>query len=448
MSDYKIYPKQFQHEKIIIQKNKCFMIMPFDDEFNTVYGIIKSECDNNSISCNRVDEMNGSQPIVNKIIKSILEFQYIIVDITNDKPNVYYELGIAHSFRDANNILILKQKNTTSPFDISHLPYHEYSVDNPWELRSIISSFIKASKKTSDFQDALAVNDIYDYSISGSQNFIEYVEEYFNEDLQIYSYILNKNTATYEYAIIEKAILNFEELVAKTISMHNPKISDGIIQIYIKLISKCENDEISLKYATRFEDTLLQAGIENDDIRMSKQTDLVLELANNNKILDYCIPWIIKYFSRSKSSSIDLNRYKLESFLMNTANENINDAIVNSIFNEDCHIREHMADIIGAKKIKKGYYALSKQLVTEENWFTVGSLIEAIGRVAPSEEGIHIIEEWIDENGNRLLAEKQFFLLKHLLHALICLDSTSKSVNAFLIKFKDYLHENEVGPIN
>lgn len=45
----------------------------------------------------------------------------------------------------------------------------------------------------------------------------------------------------------------------------------------------------------------------------------------------------------------------------------------------------------------------------EENWFTIGSIVEAIGRIAPLEEGMQIIEKWIDENGERMIQEKQFF---------------------------------------
>lgn len=76
----------------------------------------------------------------------------------------------------------------------------------------------------------------------------------------------------------------------------------------------------------------------------------MLALANNNKLLDICLPWIINYFSQSKSSIIDLNRYKLESFLMNSTSKEVETVIISSLFNDDCHIREHMADIIGAKK--------------------------------------------------------------------------------------------------
>lgn len=449
MQEYKIYPKQFQFDKVMVQKNKCFMIMPFDEKFDCVYAAIKEATEKKQVICIRADEMNGTQPIVNKIIKGILESQYIIVDITDAKPNVFYELGIAHSFRDARNILIIKQGDTKYPFDISHLPYKEYTPNNMFRLKTIVSEFIDDSRHITDFRDALAFNDIYDYTINGDNNYIEYIENYFAEKLSIYSDILNQNTASYDKAYIEKAFTEYENLVKEIISSGKEKIIDGVIQIYIKLITRCEIEDISKKYALRFDDKLLEFGLNDDNSRIAKETDLMLAMANNNMLLDLCLPWIIGYFSKSKSSSIDLNRYKLEHFLMNSDNEGVNEAIINSLYNEDCHIREHMADIIGAKGIKQGFYALKTQLMLEENWFTVGSIVEAIGRVATSEDGLSIIEKWIDLNGQRMIDEKQFFLLKHLLHSLLLLDSNDGShADEFLKKYKNYMHENQVGSIN
>lgn len=449
MNDYKIYPKQFQFDKIMIQKNKCFMIMPFDSEFDGIYGTIKDEFEKHQIICNRADEMNGSQPIVNKIINGILESQYIVVDITNAKPNVFYELGIAHSFRDARNILIIKQQSTNYPFDISHLPYYEYNSSNLYKLKSTIATFVNESQNITDFREALSINDIYDYTVNGSANYIEYVENYFKDDLKIYSQILNQKAAIYGEGRIEKALSDFETFITKNISSYNTIVLDGIFKIYIKLIAKCEIEKVVRKFALRFADNLLINGMENDALRLSKETDLMIALAENGRIMDLCLPWIIGYFSRSKSSIIDLNRYKLEKFLMSTNNTDIDIAIVNSLYNDDCHIREHMADIIGAKQIESGFQTLKKQLMVEENWFTIGSIIEAIGRVAPSEEGLDVIENWLDINGTRLLEEKQFFLLKHILHGIALLEKNgSEHTDKFLKTYKIYLHQNQVGPIN
>jgi hypothetical protein len=448
MNNYSIYPKQFQYEKILTKKNTCFMIMPFDDSFNAIYGVIKEEAEKNGILCSRADEMNGSQPVVNKIITGILESQYIIVDITHAKPNVFYELGIAHSFRDAQSILLIKQQGDEYPFDISHLPYQNYSAKNVYQLKSIINDFIKSSKCITDFRDALAINDIYDNTITGSMNYIEYIEDYFGENICIYSYILNTSASKYEKPEIDNAFANFENFLKNTILEHNLSMMDGVIRVYIKLIEKCDLDDVSRKYTKRFSDTLLVAGIEDRTMIITKETDLMLALAESNKLLDQCLPWIIGYFSKSKSSNIDLNRYKLESFLMNSSSKEVESAIINSMYHEDCHIREHMADIIGAKGIINAYKTLKSQLFVEENWFTIGSIIEAIGKIAPKKEGLQIIDKWIDINGTMLIEQKQFFLLKHIFHALSLLEIDSNEyTDKFITNYGKYFHQNQVGPL-
>ena len=126
MSTYKIYPKEFRNERIPIEKNRCFFIMPFSEEFDIVYGAIKNSLTMDNYICTRVDEISGSTPVINKILVEILKSQFIIADLTGCNPNVFYELGVAQVFKDAQNIFLLKQKNSKVPFDITHLTYMEY----------------------------------------------------------------------------------------------------------------------------------------------------------------------------------------------------------------------------------------------------------------------------------------------------------------------------------
>lgn len=90
MKDYKIYPKQFINDKIPIEKNRCFMLMPFSPEFDYIYGTIKKDLNENGLICNRADEIAGSKPILNKILTEILKSRYIIADLTDYNPNVFY----------------------------------------------------------------------------------------------------------------------------------------------------------------------------------------------------------------------------------------------------------------------------------------------------------------------------------------------------------------------
>lgn len=111
MDKYKIYPKQYRNEKITIQKNKCFVLMQFSDDLDIVYGTIKNELDNIGFICNRADDVSGSPIIFNKILSEMFSSRFIIAELTHNNPNVFYELGIAHSFKESTNIIIIKQKS-------------------------------------------------------------------------------------------------------------------------------------------------------------------------------------------------------------------------------------------------------------------------------------------------------------------------------------------------
>lgn len=58
----------------------------------------------------------------------------------------------------------------------------------------------------------------------------------------------------------------------------------------------------------------------------------------------------IELFSRSKTATIDLNRYSVESFLMTSTSNQVDNSIISKLCDSDCYVREHMSDIIGEKK--------------------------------------------------------------------------------------------------
>ena len=92
MEHYNIYPKQFRNLKIPIEKNRCFILMPFDSKFDIIYGNIKQSLSKEGFICNRADEIIGSKPIMNKILTEMLKSQFIIADLSDSNPNVFYEL--------------------------------------------------------------------------------------------------------------------------------------------------------------------------------------------------------------------------------------------------------------------------------------------------------------------------------------------------------------------
>lgn len=135
MSEYAIYPQEFKNLKISKMHNECFIIMSFDEKNTGVYEIIKKAAKACNIKCNRSDELTTSLPFFNKIATSILTSYYLIVDIPDLRANVLYELGIAHTLRDAANVLIIKEKGTICPSDFSYINYFRIRIKQISEVR-------------------------------------------------------------------------------------------------------------------------------------------------------------------------------------------------------------------------------------------------------------------------------------------------------------------------
>ena len=65
--------------------------------------------------------------IVDDIISAIENATIIIADITGNNPNVFYELGIAHTLKKKQTIIITQDDYSNLPFDISTVRIIQYS---------------------------------------------------------------------------------------------------------------------------------------------------------------------------------------------------------------------------------------------------------------------------------------------------------------------------------
>ena len=102
-----------------------FVIMPFAEELNPVYeDHIKRVCDKIGLDCKRGDLILNTESIVNDIWSLIFSAQIVICDCTGKNPNVFYELGLAHSL--GKKTICITQNSNDIPFDIKHLRYIKY----------------------------------------------------------------------------------------------------------------------------------------------------------------------------------------------------------------------------------------------------------------------------------------------------------------------------------
>lgn len=105
------------------EQGLVFVVMPFrGQEMADVYTAIKDECKKLKLKAARVAESSGSGLIIREITDFIERAEFVICDLTSERPNVYYELGYAHGVgNEAINILLIAKEGTALHFDIAPL---------------------------------------------------------------------------------------------------------------------------------------------------------------------------------------------------------------------------------------------------------------------------------------------------------------------------------------
>lgn len=255
--------------------------------------------------------------------------------------------------------------------------------------------------------------------------------------------ILNNETNQYSAKDIEEFILQYELLLGKTIINEAEEIIDGLLLVYCEILISLSKFPVAEESTCRFLDNSF---LNRFNVKKEKEivweTNIAVALAKESKMLNIVLPWIIEYFSHSKTASVDLNRYKVEAFLMTCNNHKTNEMICNAIFDRNCYIREHMADIIGEKRLYEGADNLCKQLACEENYYSAVSIIEALGKLR-SVNAVPYILHWLQDNESKIISEKQFFVLNHVRIALSKLvDITNdQTLTEFDQKYHKYLQD-------
>lgn len=352
MEGYSIYPKQFRNSKIPIEKNRCFILMPFNENFDSIYGHIKKALNDNGYVCNRADEILGSKPIMNTILNEILKSQYILADLTNQNPNVFYELGVAHTFKDAQNIILITQKVQDIPFDIRHINNIVY---DPVNIKYLTSSIIRTLKQNTylmGFYEALQQRNIIGIIHDNKEEFVDYLQGNLGDLLEISTDILSGQIADLKEDDIDRFFNKLLSVINIAIKDGSHNFLNGILRVLFESLIICSKFNITDKiaYDFLFGNLFSSNNLEKSEFT-SYQTDLAICLASQRVKLSSAMGWIIDYLSNSKSATIDLNRYKVERFLMVTNDKVIDSIIADSLFHKSCYIREHLADIVGEKRL-------------------------------------------------------------------------------------------------
>jgi hypothetical protein len=132
-------------------RNSVFVIMAFTgNDMQESYSSIKDECHKLHLNAQRADENVGSGLVIGEITDQIEKAEFIICDLSHERPNVYYELGYAHGVgNESKDILLIAKEGTILHFDIA--PFRVQYYRSTEHLRTILNTnlqgMIKATRR-------------------------------------------------------------------------------------------------------------------------------------------------------------------------------------------------------------------------------------------------------------------------------------------------------------
>jgi hypothetical protein len=106
-----------------VQKGYAFIAMPIvpgDSATEDVLDAIKEAAKRCGIHAERVDEPHSNERITDRILESIRKAEYVIVDLTDTRPNVFYEAGYAQALKKTP--IYIARDGTKLEFDLKDYP--------------------------------------------------------------------------------------------------------------------------------------------------------------------------------------------------------------------------------------------------------------------------------------------------------------------------------------
>ena len=133
----------------LIQKDYLFIIMPIDNSeplLEDILEAIKTVAKNLNLNAERIDDI-PSGIISEKILSSIRIAEFVVADLTLERPNCYYEVGYAHAL--GKNTILIAKENTTIHFDLKGHKVLFYK--NATQLKDALEFHILKIKKNSNY---------------------------------------------------------------------------------------------------------------------------------------------------------------------------------------------------------------------------------------------------------------------------------------------------------
>ena len=141
--------KVFGAGEFSLDPHLCFVLMPFAKELQPIYDDhLRPTIEKSGLRCERADEILGTTAITSDIWERINRARFLLADLTDQNPNVFYELGLAHAL--GKDVILITQSMHFVPFDLKTIRFivYEFKPRGMKELEEKLAKTLDALMKS------------------------------------------------------------------------------------------------------------------------------------------------------------------------------------------------------------------------------------------------------------------------------------------------------------
>ena len=118
---------------------KCFIATPFRG-FEVLRQVIAKSLREMRVEPLLLENLRPSGDVAEMTLGEIRRADFVIADLTDNNPNVTYELGYARGLEKP--LLVLVQRNARVPFNVSSFLVNVYKPDDPEDLLDKLRAWV------------------------------------------------------------------------------------------------------------------------------------------------------------------------------------------------------------------------------------------------------------------------------------------------------------------
>jgi hypothetical protein len=126
-----------------MRRTRGLVITPFDAPGRRVLDAVRRALEEIGVEVFRVDDIAAGAVWANAITDAMRSSDFLVVDVSRQNPNVFYELGFAHALRKPTILVASAEATGALPSDLAGFQYIVYEPDN---LRSLVEHVQRAAR--------------------------------------------------------------------------------------------------------------------------------------------------------------------------------------------------------------------------------------------------------------------------------------------------------------